>query len=82
MANNEHLRWMKAAMEMVSNPKVFKIFVCLISNKAEEALAAGEVPVGCVFVRDGEIIAKARNRTNELRNVRAIMFYPSFWSKS
>ncbi|KAJ7929113.1 tRNA specific adenosine deaminase [Mycena leptocephala] len=35
---------------------------------AEEALAAGEVPVGCVFVRDKTIIAKARNRTNELRN--------------
>ncbi|PPQ71723.1 hypothetical protein CVT24_007893, partial [Panaeolus cyanescens] len=35
---------------------------------AEEALAAGEVPVGCVFVRDGSIIARARNRTNELRN--------------
>ncbi|KAF9457999.1 cytidine deaminase-like protein [Collybia nuda] len=35
---------------------------------AEEALGAGEVPVGCVFVRDGMIIAKARNRTNELRN--------------
>ncbi|EFI27640.1 tRNA specific adenosine deaminase [Coprinopsis cinerea okayama7 len=37
-------------------------------NMAEEALAAGEVPVGCVFVRDEKIIAKARNRTNELRN--------------
>lgn len=35
---------------------------------AEEALAAAEVPVGCVFVRDGHIIARARNRTNELRN--------------
>ncbi|KAI5995535.1 cytidine deaminase-like protein [Pisolithus albus] len=35
---------------------------------AEEALAAGEVPVGCVFVRNGEAIAKARNRTNELHN--------------
>ncbi|TFK43091.1 cytidine deaminase-like protein [Crucibulum laeve] len=35
---------------------------------AEEALTAGEVPVGCVFVREGKIIAKARNRTNELRN--------------
>ncbi|KAF9057332.1 cytidine deaminase-like protein [Panaeolus papilionaceus] len=34
----------------------------------KEALAAGEVPVGCVFVRDSSIIAKARNRTNELRN--------------
>ncbi|TCD68929.1 tRNA(adenine34) deaminase [Steccherinum ochraceum] len=35
---------------------------------AEEALNGGEVPVGCVFVRDNTIIAKARNRTNELRN--------------
>ncbi|OBZ71843.1 tRNA-specific adenosine deaminase 2 [Grifola frondosa] len=35
---------------------------------AEEALVAKEVPVGCIFVRDGRIIARARNRTNELRN--------------
>jgi tRNA-specific adenosine deaminase 2 len=27
------------------------------------------VPVGCVFVRDGKAIARARNRTNEWRNV-------------
>lgn len=37
--------------------------------QAEEALAASEVPVGCVFVRNGMVIARARNRTNELRNV-------------
>jgi tRNA-specific adenosine deaminase 2 len=37
--------------------------------QAEEALAASEVPIGCVFVRDGRAIARARNRTNELRNV-------------
>jgi tRNA-specific adenosine deaminase 2 len=37
--------------------------------QAEEALAASEVPVGCVFVRGGKAIARARNRTNELRNV-------------
>lgn len=43
----------------------------MFCNQAEEALEAGEVPVGCVFVRDGAIIAKARNRTNELRNVRS-----------
>ncbi|ORY33120.1 cytidine deaminase-like protein [Naematelia encephala] len=35
---------------------------------AEEALAADEVPVGCVFVKDGQAIARARNRTNEWRN--------------
>jgi len=38
-------------------------------DQAEDALEAGEVPVGCVFVRDGKVIAKARNRTNEFRNV-------------
>ncbi|KAH7908927.1 tRNA specific adenosine deaminase [Hygrophoropsis aurantiaca] len=37
-------------------------------SMAEEALAASEVPVGCVFVRGDKIVAKARNRTNELRN--------------
>ena len=37
--------------------------------QAEEALASSEVPVGCVFVRGGKAIARARNRTNELRNV-------------
>ncbi|KAI5829996.1 cytidine deaminase-like protein [Schizophyllum commune Tattone D] len=37
-------------------------------NMAQEALDAGEVPVGCIFVRDHKIIASARNRTNELRN--------------
>ena len=37
--------------------------------QAEEALAASEIPVGCIFVRGGRAIARARNRTNELRNV-------------
>jgi hypothetical protein len=39
---------------------------------AEQALAAEEVPVGCVFVKDGQAIARARNRTNEWRNVSVI----------
>ncbi|KZV60278.1 cytidine deaminase-like protein [Peniophora sp. CONT] len=37
-------------------------------DQAEEAFNAHEVPVGCVFVRNGTVIARARNRTNELRN--------------
>lgn len=32
---------------------------------AREALCAGETPVGCVIVREGEIIARARNRREE-----------------
>jgi tRNA(Arg) A34 adenosine deaminase TadA len=40
-----------------------------LNKQADEAMEAREVPVGCVFVRDGRIIAQARNRTNELKNV-------------
>ena len=32
---------------------------------AEEAAAAGEVPVGCVIVRDGEVVGRGRNRREE-----------------
>jgi tRNA(adenine34) deaminase len=35
---------------------------------AEEAAAAGEAPVGAVIVRDGAIIAEARNQREELRD--------------
>lgn len=34
--------------------------------QAREALLAGETPVGCVIVRGGEIVARARNRREEL----------------
>ena len=43
---------------------------------AKEAMDHAEVPVGCVFVRDGQIIAQARNRTNELANVRRVYLTP------
>ena len=32
---------------------------------AEEAAAAGEVPVGCVIVRDGAVVGRGRNRREE-----------------
>lgn len=53
----------------------------LSSIQAEEALANGEVPVGCVFVRDGVIIGKARNRTNELRDVCFTAFHHPLHAK-
>ncbi|EJU06078.1 cytidine deaminase-like protein [Dacryopinax primogenitus] len=44
-------------------------YINLALAQAREALDAGEVPVGCVFVdSEGEVVASARNRTNELRN--------------
>lgn len=36
--------------------------------QAQDAADHGEVPVGCVFVRQGAVLAQARNRTNELMN--------------
>jgi len=32
---------------------------------AREAAEAGEVPVGCVIVREGEIVGEGRNRREE-----------------
>lgn len=38
-------------------------FMDLALQAAEAAGQAGEVPIGCVIVRDGEVIARAGNRT-------------------
>lgn len=38
-------------------------FMDLALQEARAAEAAGEVPIGCVVVRDGQVIARAGNRT-------------------
>ena len=38
---------------------------------AREAAADGEVPVGCVIVRDGQIVGRGRNRREKNRNALA-----------
>ena len=38
---------------------------------AREAAEDGEVPVGCVIVRDGEIISRGRNRREAGKNALA-----------
>ena len=38
-------------------------FMQMAVEEARAAAARGEVPVGCVVVRDGEVIARAGNRT-------------------
>jgi tRNA(adenine34) deaminase len=37
-------------------------------REAESAFKEGEVPVGCVIVKDGEIIAKGHNRVESLND--------------
>lgn len=67
---------MRLALEQVDQSSVSPTWPSVSADlevrhvlQADEALAANEVPVGCVFVRDGSVIAAARNRTNEWRNV-------------
>ena len=43
-------------------------FMKVALNEAEEALKIGEVPVGAVIVKDGEIIAKAHNLKETSKN--------------
>jgi tRNA(adenine34) deaminase len=38
-------------------------FMDLALDEARAAVAAGEVPVGCVIVHEGEVVARAHNRT-------------------
>lgn len=43
-------------------------FMELALREARAAAAAGEVPVGCVIVRSGSVVARAGNRTLALRD--------------
>jgi len=44
----------------------FISFMDTALDEARAAAAAGEVPVGAVVVRDGKVVARARNRMREL----------------
>ena len=43
-------------------------FMGLALELAKEAFAAGEVPVGCVVVRDGQVVGTGRNRREQDKN--------------
>lgn len=43
-----------------------EVFMREALELAQEAAQAGEVPVGCVIVRNGEIVGRGRNRREEL----------------
>ena len=44
----------------------FRSFMAAALEEARAAAARGEVPVGAVIVRGGEVVARAGNRTREL----------------
>lgn len=70
----QDLAFLDAAIELVSRLPRFSLplspskVLNPVRAQAEEALAANEIPVGCVLVHDNKIIARGRNRTNEGRN--------------
>lgn len=47
-------------------------------DMAELALRSDETPVGCVFVRDGEVIGRGINGTNASLNVSFFFVFPFF----
>ena len=47
------------------------VFMAEALIEAKSAADAGEVPIGAVAVKDGKIIARARNRVEELHTVSA-----------
>jgi len=62
-ASIEHHR---ATLTRVADDDARWIARCL--ELAEQAAAAGEVPVGAVVVRDGELVGEGRNRVEKLRS--------------
>jgi cytidine deaminase len=46
----------------------FRSFMAAALDEAQAAASRGEVPVGAVIVRDGEVVARAGNRTRELND--------------
>ena len=42
-----------------------EVYMRMALELAEEAAREGDVPVGCVIVRDGEVVGRGRNRREE-----------------
>lgn len=50
------------------NENQIYFYMKIAINEAKKALASLEVPVGCIIVKNDEIIVKASNKTNQERN--------------
>jgi tRNA(adenine34) deaminase len=44
----------------------------LLLSQAKKAFHKGEVPVGCVIVRNGDIVARGQNKPNQTKDVSSI----------
>ena len=59
---------MIAAIKCDNIVKRMKKYMSEALKEAEKAVAAGEIPVGAVIVRDGSIIARAHNMTETMKD--------------
>ena len=57
-----------------------EIFMRQALALAREAAAAGEVPVGCVVVREGVVVGRGRNRREEKRSAASQPWAPGGWT--
>lgn len=62
---NEKIESIRADKER----KIHEKFMRLALKEAEKAYSLKEVPIGCVIVKDGYVIARGYNRRNTDRNV-------------
>lgn len=61
----------------IPNREYHEGFMRKAIDMAEMALASDETPVGCVFVREGEVIGRGINGTNASLNVSFFWFFLS-----
>ena len=54
--------------------KKHRRYMNMALRQAEEALKVGEVPVGCVIVRNDRLLSSGHNRTNLESNVRIHLY--------
>lgn len=55
-------------MDSIASTEISDQWMEAALNQAKDALNSGEVPVGCVFIYKGAILASGRNTVNETRN--------------
>lgn len=58
----------RVALSVMCTPSIGNQFMDAAFTYAQEALRAGEVPIGCVFVLDSQVIGGGRNIVNERKN--------------
>ena len=71
MGLKENMAAKREAKDAAKELKHHEKYMAIALKEAEKAKDLNEVPIGCVIVRDGKVIAKGHNRRNTDKNVLA-----------